>query len=39
MTTWTTATDWPTALLQVGDLTAPGLEELLDLAARATTRA
>jgi ornithine carbamoyltransferase len=33
MTTWTTTVEWPTSLLRVGDLTAPGLEELLGLAA------
>jgi ornithine carbamoyltransferase len=33
MTGWTTATHWPDDLIRVGDLTRPGLEELLDLAA------
>jgi ornithine carbamoyltransferase len=34
MATWTTATHWPADLVRVGDLTAAGLEELLDLADR-----
>jgi ornithine carbamoyltransferase len=34
MASWTTTTRWATDLVRIGDLTAPGLDELLDLADR-----